>query len=80
MEVPMIGLSPALEGLTRSETQLNQAASDIARATLAPTGHDTVDLSSTAVAVLQAHNSFEANTKMIKVADQMDQTLLSAVG
>jgi flagellar hook protein FlgE len=71
----MVGLSTALEGLSRSEAQFNQAATSIARAPVV--GQDTVDLSAAAVALLQARNNFEANTKLIKTADQMQQTLLN---
>ena len=41
---------------------------------------DQVDLSTEAVALLQSKNSFEANTKVVKVADQMDRTLLDMMG
>jgi flagellar hook protein FlgE len=37
-------------------------------------------LSAAAVALMQSRNSFEANTKLIKVADQMDQALLDMIG
>jgi len=77
----MVGLTTtALEGLKRSEQQLNQAATQVARAFVPQPAQDTVDLSSAAVAVLQAKNNFEANTKLIKIADQMDQTLINVVG
>ena len=39
-----------------------------------------MDLSAQAVALIQAKNSFEANVQVLKVDDQMQQTLLSAVG
>jgi hypothetical protein len=80
MEVAMVGLSAALEGLSRSEMQFDQAASSIARTPVAAQGQDAVDLSAAAVALLQARNNFEANTKMIKVADQMEQMLLNVLG
>ena len=41
---------------------------------------DQVDLSTEAVALIQSRNSFEANTKVIQIADEMDKTLLNAVG
>ncbi len=77
----MLGHLPALDGLQHSAAQFNQAANNIVRATL-PTsgGKDTVDLSSAAVALLQSRNSFDANTKLIKAADEMDQTLINAIG
>ena len=55
----MIGFASALEGLARSEAQLNQAARTIARAPLSTEATDTVDLSAAAVALLTARNNFE---------------------
>ena len=77
----MVGLTNALQGLTRSEAQFNSAADRIAQLPPAqPKQGDQVDLSSEAVALLQSKNSFEANTKVVKVADQMEQTLLDMTG
>ena len=76
MEIPAV--SSALLGMSRAEAQLNQAASDIAQAPMA--GEDTVDLSSAVVSLLQARTNFEANTKMLKVADEMDQNLIHLIG
>ncbi|HEX4593079.1 MAG TPA: flagellar basal body rod C-terminal domain-containing protein [Bryobacteraceae bacterium] len=79
MQIP--ALSSALEGMSRAEAQLNKAASDIARApVVSPTGGDIVDLSASMVALLQSRNSFEANTKVFKVADEMQKSLLNAIG
>jgi flagellar hook protein FlgE len=77
----MIGLIQPLNGLLHSAAQFNQAASNITRATL-PTssGQDTVELSTAAVSMAQAKNSFEANTKVFKTVDEMDKTLINAVG
>jgi flagellar hook protein FlgE len=77
----MLGFSPALAGLQRSMAQFDQAASNINKATLPGAGNqDTVSLSDAAVALIQSRNSFDANTKVIKTVDQMDQTLLNAIG
>jgi hypothetical protein len=77
----MVGLTHALEGMARSEGQFNGVADKIARLPLSQFGQgDQVDLSAEAVALLQAKNSFEANTKVVKVADQMQQTLLDMTG
>ena len=77
----MIGFTTALEGLANSEAQFNQAAQQIAKAPVAAAaGQDTVDLSTAAVAMLEAKNNFDANTKAIKVGDEMQQYLLDAVG
>ena len=74
----MVGLTSALDGLPRSEAQFNQAARTIARAPLAA-GTDTVDLSTAAAALLEARNNFEANTQIIKISDQLEQTLINAL-
>ena len=77
----MSGLISPLTGLQNSLAQFDQAASAISRATLpAANSPDVVDLSAAAVALLQSKNSFEANTKVIKAADQMDQALLNMIG
>jgi flagellar hook protein FlgE len=74
----MVGLTSAVEGLARSEAQFNQAARTIARAPLAA-GADTVDLSTAAVALLTARNNFEANTQIIKISDELEQTLINTL-
>jgi hypothetical protein len=77
----MVGLTNALQGMARSEAQFNRAADRIAHLPPAQTKQgDQVDLSTPAVALLQSKNSFEANTKVVKVADQMEQTLLDMTG
>ena len=79
MQIP--ALSSALIGMSRAETQLNKAAGDIARApVVSPLGGDVVDLSSSMVSMLESRNSFEANTKVFKVADEMQKSLLNVVG
>ena len=79
MQIP--ALSAALEGMSRAETQLNQAAGDIARATtVSPPAVDFVDLSTSMVSLLQSRNSFDANTKVFKVADEMQKNLLNVLG
>lgn len=83
----MVGITQALQGMSSAETQFNTAASKIAQWPASQTGQgnaappqDQVDLSTQAVALLQSKNNFEANTKMIKIADDMQQTLLNMVG
>ena len=76
----MIGFNTSLEGLYRSETQFNQAAQQIAQAPAVPDGGDTVGLSDAAVQLIQSKNSFEANTKAIKIENQMTQSLMNIVG
>jgi flagellar hook protein FlgE len=76
-----IGMTSSLEGMQRAETQLNQVAQIVAQGPSSSAGPegDTVDLSAQAVALIQAKNSFEANTVALKVGDQMTQTLLKIV-
>ncbi len=77
----MLGFTTALEGLTNSEAQFDHAAQQIAAAPVAvAAGQDTVDLSTAAVAVLEAKNNFDANTKVIKIGDEMQAYLLNAIG
>lgn len=78
MQIP--ALSSALEGMSKAETQLNKAASDIARAPVASSSGDVVDLSAPMVALLESKNNFEANTKVFQVADDMSKALLNVVG
>jgi hypothetical protein len=75
-----IGMISSLQGIQRSEAQFNQAAQNIAQdpGPSTPPG-DRVDLSAQAVALIQAKNSFEANTKALKVGDEMTQSLLKSV-
>ena len=75
----MVGLTSALEGLSRSEAQFNQAARSIASAPLSAKGSDTVDLSSAAVALLEARNNFEANTQLIKISDEIEKSLIDTL-
>jgi flagellar hook protein FlgE len=75
-----IGMTSSLQGMQRAETQLNQVAQNIAQSPSSSTPQgDTVDLSAQAVALIQAKNSFEANTAAFKVGDEMTQTLLKVV-
>jgi len=76
-----IGIIQSLQGLQNSEAQFNQAAQSIAQGQASsPRQGDTVDLSAQAVALIQAKNSFEANTAALKVGDEMTQALLKAIG
>jgi len=75
-----IGMISSIQGMQTAENQFNQAANNIAQSASAPTPQgDTVDLSAQAVALIQAKNSFEANTAALKVSDQMTQTLLNSI-
>jgi len=77
----MLGLIQPLNGLLQSAAQFDQAANNVVRSAL-PTssGQDTVELSTAAVSMVQAKNSFEANIKVFKTVDEMDKTLINAMG
>jgi flagellar hook protein FlgE len=77
-----IGMTSSLQGMQRAETQLNQVAQSIAQGPSSSAGPegDIVDLSAQAVALIQAKNSFEANTMALKVSDEMTQTLFKSIG
>jgi flagellar hook protein FlgE len=64
----------AAQGLQASEAQFDRVAQDIAAQQ-----SDHVDLSTQAVALLQAKNSFEANLKALEAGDEMTKTLLATL-
>ncbi len=70
----------ALGGLQAAETQVNRAASLIARSPYSMTGQqDEVSLSDAAVSMLEGKASFNANLDSIKVADKMEKSALGLV-
>ena len=77
-----IGSITSLQGMQSAETRFNQAAQSIANWPSPPssTPQDTVDLSQQAIALIQAKNSFEANTAALKVGDEMTESLLKSIG
>ena len=77
----MTGLTPPVTGMLHSLNQFNQAATQIAKETVpGSNAQDTTDLSAAAVALVQSKNSFEANTKVFEVGDEMDQSLINMIG
>jgi len=71
----------ALGGLQQAENQLNRTASLVARSpfsTSAP--QDEISLSDTAVSLLEAKSSYDANLDTIKVGDEMQKSAISLVG
>ena len=75
-----IGMTESLQGMQRALAQFNKAANNIAQEPVAPSyPADTIDLSAQAVALIQAKNSFEANTAALKVGDEMTQSLMKAI-
>ena len=74
-----IAMTSSLQGIQRAETQFNQVAQNIAQGPGSTPQGDSVDLSAQAVALIQAKNSFEANTAALKVGDEMTQMLLKSL-
>lgn len=81
-------ISSGLQGYNRAEATVNTAAAQIAnypsgqlgKANSASTPTDSVDLSSTAVSLLAGRDNAQANVATMKVADEMQKTLLDMVG
>ena len=68
-----------MQGMSQAESQLNTAASHIARlgsSSPDPQG-DTVDLSAEMVALMQSRNDFQANVKVVHAFDEMNKSLLN---
>ncbi len=57
-----------------------QAAFESAAKKLSGTTGDVVDLSTAAVGLIQAKNSFEANIDVLKKADEIEKSTLSLLG
>jgi hypothetical protein len=74
----MIDFSVPVAGLAAAESSLNRTAASVAR-TGFPGGGDTVDLSSEAVALIEARNSFAANANVVRTEDQLTRSLLDIV-
>jgi hypothetical protein len=72
----------ALQGLQRSQTQLESTARRLSTAGSSADGTpvDTADLSQAAVALITAKNQFAANLNVVKVADQMQKSVLNLLG
>jgi hypothetical protein len=70
--------SIALQGLQQAQVQLESAAQRVAGAGSATS--DTADLSREAVSILSAKNDFAANINVMKVADDMQKSLINLLG
>jgi hypothetical protein len=67
----------ALQGLDQAQTALETAASKIASAgTLSPDSADAVDISAEMVALLSARNMFSVNLATLKVADEVQKSVI----
>jgi hypothetical protein len=69
----------ALQGVQQAEAQLNEAASNIASAgaaSIAANG-DSVDLSAEMIALMSAQNQSSVSLSMLKIADEVQQSLIN---
>lgn len=81
-------ISSGLQGYDRAEATVNTAAAQIANYPSTQVGSskssaipgDSVDLSATAVSLLQGKDSAQANLATIHVADEMQKSLFDMVG
>lgn len=71
-----------LDGLRRAEASLQKTAARVAQISTALTGepHDYVDLSSEAVALIEARTAFQANIKSVETANELEQSTLDILG
>ena len=78
----MIDLSSPLAGMQRAEQMLSSAAVNLASMPVSPDGApvDTVDLSTAAVALLQARNLMAVNVKVAQTANEMAKHTLDLLG
>ena len=84
-------ISSGLQGYNRAEATVNTAAVQIANFPASQTGRiassssgstpaDTADLSTSAVSLLQGRNDASANLGTIRVAEQMQKSLIDMLG
>ena len=79
--ISMGASSIALQGLQQADTQLENAASNIASVSaVSATGGDSVDLSQEMVAMVAAQQQFDANLATLKTEDQIEQRLVDLTG
>jgi len=72
----------ALQGLEQAQAQFGQAAGRLAStgATSTGTNVDTVDLSAETVSLLSAKNAFATNIDVLKIANEMQSSLVDLLG
>lgn len=70
----MIDFSAPLSGMTQAETSVNQVATQLAKPS-----NDSIDLSSEAVSLMTARDSFAIDVKVAQAEDQMSQSALSVI-
>jgi len=74
--------SIAVQGLQQAQALMDQATQRLSTAggTTSGTDTDTVSLSEAAVALLSAKNEFAANVNVLKIADNMQKSLVDILG
>lgn len=75
--------SIALQGLQQAQSQFENSAIRVSNAGAASpngSGIDTVDLSSAAVQMLASKNQFTANINVLKIADEMQKSIINLLG
>ncbi len=72
-----IAATAALSGLQQAESRVNAIAGKIA---VSDNNNDSVDLSTQAVALIQAREDFSANIGTLKVVDEMQKSLFDLLG
>ena len=74
--------SIALQGLQQAQLQVDTSARRLASAGSSPDGADvdTASLSPEAVALLSAKSQFAANINVLKIADNMQKSLINLLG
>jgi len=70
----------ALEAMQRDQSRVDLTAGRLARISDPLTGQDSVDLSRELVALLAARLDFELQTKVVRTAEEMQDTLLDELG
>jgi flagellar hook protein FlgE len=77
-----IAATAALGGLQQAESRVNAIAGKIAASGGGSTADssDSVDLSTQAVALIQAREDFSANIGTLKVVDEMQKSLFDLLG
>jgi hypothetical protein len=73
----MIGPISAQTGLSNAIAQFNTAAVKVSQASQ---GGDLLDLSSVAVALIQAKNNVALNVKVVQTMDEIEKSLISILG
>jgi hypothetical protein len=83
-ETRMADFSIPLQGMSWASADFDRAASHIARSSVptpkAEAPHDTVELSTSMVNLLQAKNDYAANNQAFRVADEINRNVLDMTG